>query len=138
MSGFELIDHTADVGIHAWGDSIEEAFKEAALGMFSLIGDTGKCERKGEMIVVVDNEEWDGLLVDWLSELLYAFDAEHVFLCDFDVKIEKKEKLNLIARAFGETYVPKKHGMHMEIKAVTYHMLKVDPERAEIRVLFDI
>ncbi len=138
MSGFETMEHTADIGIHAWGDSIEEAFQQAALGMFSLIGDIDTAEEKGELIVMVENEDWGGLLVDWLSELLYVFDTERLFLCRFTVTIEKGEKLRLTGRAFGEVYDPKKHGMHMEIKAVTYHMLEVDPEKADIKVLFDI
>ena len=138
MSGFETIEHTADVGIHAWGDTIEQAFEQAAMGMFSLIGDTDSCERKGELVVIVENEDWGGLLVDWLSELLYVFDTERLMLCGFEVSIEKGEKLRLKARAFGEVYDPEKHGMHMEIKAVTYHMLEVRPEEADVRVLFDI
>ena len=138
MSGFETIEHTADVGIHAWGDSIEEAFEQAALGMFSLMADVSKCEEKGELAVFLESDDWNGLLVDWLSELLYAFDAERLFLCRFDVTIEKGDRLKLRARAFGERYDPEKHGMHMEIKAVTYHMLEVDPEKGDVKVLFDI
>ncbi len=139
MSGFETIEHTADIGIHAWGDSIEEAFEEAALGMFSLIGRIDTCEKKGELAVFLESDDYGNLLVDWLSELLYAFDAERLFLCGFEVEIERKgDGLRLTGKAYGENYDPEKHGMHMEIKAVTYHMLEADPEKGEVRVLFDI
>jgi SHS2 domain-containing protein len=136
MSGFEIIEHTADVGIRAWGDSIEEAFEQAAMGMFSLIGDITKVDIVGEAEVRVENEDIEGLLVDWLSELLYMFDTDKIFLGKFDVSIT--DKYSLHARVYGERYDPKKHGMGVEIKAVTYHMLKVDEESNEVRVLFDI
>lgn len=138
MSGFELIEHTADVGLRAWGDTIEEAFEDAALGMFSIMGDISKADEVGEVEVVVENEELEGLLVDWLSELLYLFDAERAFLCRFHVKMEENGKIKLSGRAYGEEYNAEKHGMGTEIKAVTYHMLEADREKKEIRVLFDI
>ena len=139
MKKFEIIEHTADVGIRAWGDTIEEAFEQAALGMFSIIADVSKVDFIGEAEVRVENEEMDGLLVDWLSELLYLFDAERIFLGKFEVNIEERDgRYFLKGRVFGERYDPKKHGMGVEIKAVTYHMLKVDMEKKEITVLFDI
>ncbi len=138
MSGFEIIEHTADVGIRAWGDTIEEAFESAAAGMFSIIGDISRVESIGELEVRVENEEFEGLLVDWLSELLYTFDTEKLFLGKFRVKIERNGVLRLTGRAYGERYDPEKHGMGTEIKAVTYHMVDVNLERNEIKVLFDI
>ena len=138
MSGFEVIEHTADVGIHAWGDSIEEAFEEAAMGMFSLIADTDKCEEKGEISIILEADDYDSLLVDWLSELLYAFDAERLFLCRFNVEIEGENRLKLRGSACGELYDPEKHGMRTEIKAVTYHMLEIKPDKGDLKVLFDI
>lgn len=139
MAKFEIIEHTADVGIRAWGDSIEEAFENVALGMFSIIGDVDKVDVVGEAEVRVENEDIEGLLVDWLSELLYLFDTERIFLGKFKVSIEKLgEKYMLKGRVYGEKYDPKKHGMGVEIKAVTYHMLSVDTEKNEVKVLFDI
>jgi SHS2 domain-containing protein len=138
MAKFEIIEHTADVGIRAWGDSIEEAFENAALGMFSIIADVSKVDLIGEAEVRVNNESLDELLVDWLSELLYLFDAERIFLGKFEVKIDKKDRYYLKGRVYGEKYDPKKHGMGVEIKAVTYHMLKVDTDKNEVEVLFDI
>ena len=136
MSGFEIIEHTSDVGIRAWGDTIEEAFEQAALGMFSLMGDVNKVDMVGEARVVVENEDMEGLLVDWLSELLYLFDTERIFLGKFEVRIDGKYRLE--GRVYGERYDPEKHGMGIEIKAVTYHMLKVDTENNVVEVLFDI
>ncbi len=138
MSGFEIIEHTADVGIRAWGDSIDEAFENAAVGMFSIIGDVSRVKSIGELEVRVENEEFEGLLVDWLSELLYTFDTDKLFLGKFGVKIERNGVLRLTGRAYGERYDPEKHGMGTEIKAVTYHMVEVNLERNEIKVLFDI
>ena len=136
---FRIIEHTADVGIEAYGSTMEEAFENAAKGMFSLmIGKNlesieRKIEKKVEIPFDMDAEQ---LLVDWLSELLYIHDVEHLVFGEFDVKINDK----LVGRAYGEKYDIKKHGYGTEIKAVTYHMLEVkkDKKGYVVRCLFDI
>ena len=134
---FKIIEHTADIGIEAYGSTIEEAFENAGKGMFFIMTNGGKIESKVvkqiELSFDMDEEQ---LLVDWLSELLYIHDVDHLVFGEFDVKINKK----LIAKAYGEEYNIKKHGYGMEIKAVTYHMLEVKRNKKGyvIRVLFDI
>jgi SHS2 domain-containing protein len=135
---FKIIEHTADIGIEAYGKTLEEAFENAAKGMFSLMIGDGKIESKvmKEVEVPFDMDE-EQLLVDWLSELLYIHDVEHLVFGEFDVKIGKEK---LTGRAYGEEYDVKKHGYGMEIKAVTYHMLEVkkDKKGYVVRCLFDI
>ncbi|MCD6512650.1 MAG: archease [Thermoplasmata archaeon] len=135
---FRIIEHTADIGIEAHGESIEEAFEEAARGMFHIITDGGKIDSVVEREIEIKREmDMEQLLVDWLSELLYLFDVEHLVFGDFDVKIDD-EMLHGVAR--GEKYSREKHGYGMEIKAVTYHMLEIkrDKKGYIIKVLFDI
>jgi len=134
---YKIIEHTADVGIEARGKNLEEAFEEAARGMFSIITDGGKIDSKVERRVEIPSEDDEEmLLVDWLSELLYINDVENLVFGDFDVKIGKK----LIGFAYGEEYSREKHGYGVEIKAVTYHMLEIkrDKKGVVIKVLFDI
>jgi len=134
---YKIIEHTADVGIEARGKTMEEAFAEAARGMFAIITNDAKIEEKTERRVEIDNEgDEEMLLVDWLSELLYIHDVEGLVFGRFDVTIEKK----LVGVAYGEEYSREKHGYGVEIKAVTYHMLEIkrDKKGVLIRVLFDI
>jgi SHS2 domain-containing protein len=78
------------------------------------------------------------LLVDWLSELLFLHETEQVVFGRFDVTLDV-EKKSLSAVVFGEPFDGKKHSIGMQIKAVTYHMLKVKLESPfTVQVLFDI
>ncbi len=134
---FRIIEHTADIGIEAYGKTLEEAFENAAKGMFSIMTGGGKIESKivREIKIPFDMDA-EQLLVDWLSELLYIRDVEHLVFGEFDVKIDKE----LVGKAYGEEYSIEKHGYGMEIKAVTYHMLEVkkDKKGYVVRCLFDI
>ncbi|HDN95434.1 MAG TPA: archease [Thermoplasmatales archaeon] len=134
---FKIIEHTADVGIEAYGETLEKAFENAAKGMFAIITNNGKIESKIERKVEIPYEGDDELLlVDWLSELLYIHDVENLVFGDFKVKINDK----LVGYAYGEKYDRQKHGYGMQIKAVTYHMLEIKRNKKEvtIKVLFDI
>ena len=134
---FKIIEHTADIGIEAYGKTLEEAFGNAAKGMFSIMIGGGKIESKivKQLEIPFDMDE-EQLLVDWLSELLYIHDVEHLVFGEFDIKINDKLK----AKAYGEEHNVKKHGYGMEIKAVTYHMLEVkrNEKGYVLKVLFDI
>jgi len=134
---YKIIDHTADVGIEARGKNLEEAFEEAAKGMFAIITDNARIDSRKERRVEIQNEgDEEMLLVDWLSELLYIHDVENLVFGKFDVTIDEK----LVGMAYGEEYSREKHGYGVEIKAVTYHMLEIkrDKKGVLIRVLFDI
>jgi len=134
---YKIIEHTADVGIEAHGKTLEEAFEEAAKGMFAIITNEGKIESKEKRRIEIplDRDE-EILLVDWLNELLYIHDVEGLVFGEFEVKINKK----LTGYAYGEKYSRQKHGYGMQIKAVTYHMLEIKRNKkgVTIKVLFDI
>jgi len=138
MEDYNTFEHTADIGIEAYGRTLEEAFGNAAKGMFSIITNGSRVEavEKRHIELPVDSDE-EQLLVDFLSELLYINDVEEMVFGDFDVKIDDKL---LVADAYGEKYDRSKHGYGTEIKAVTYHMLQIKRNKKGfyIRVLFDI
>ena len=136
MKRYEIFEHTADIGIIAHGLTLEEAFENAAKGMFSLISPK-KIEKKEKKLIEVHREGDDEqLVVDFLSELLYIHDVENYVFGEFNVKINDV----LTAEAWGEKYNREKHGYGIEIKAVTYHLLdiKKDEKGFHITVLFDI
>jgi SHS2 domain-containing protein len=136
MKHYELIEHTADVGVKAYGTTVAEAFKHAAEGMFDIITDESSIDPVGEYEIILEAPDLEQLLVDWLSKLLYLNDAQDLVFGKFEVAISGN---HLSSYVYGEKYNKKKHRMGVEIKAVTYHMLQVhDINPIFVQVLFDI
>jgi SHS2 domain-containing protein len=132
---YEIIDHTADIAIRTSGESLAEAFGNAAWAMFDIMADASAVKPVGEVKVGVEAKDLGQLLVDWLSELLFLVDVEDVLFSEFDVDING---LNLQAVVRGEKIDPARHGLKTDIKAVTYHMLEVDDQKNIVQVLFDL
>jgi len=136
MKHYELIEHTADVGVKAYGKTVAEAFEHAAEAMFDIITDESTIDSIGEYDILLEAPDHEQLLVDWLSKLLFLNDAEDLVFGKFELIITGTR---LSARVFGEKYNNKKHKMGVEIKAVTYHILKVnEKDPIFVQVLFDI
>jgi SHS2 domain-containing protein len=136
MKPYELIEHTADVGVKAYGKTVAEAFEHAAEGMFDIITDESMINPVGQYDIQLEAPDLEQLLVDWLSKLLFLNDAQDLVFGKFQVTLTGNQ---LSASVFGEKYDTKKHGMGVEIKAVTYHMLQVQEKNPIfVQVLFDI
>ncbi len=135
---FEVLEHTADVGIVVRGTDLPELFANAGVGMFSLMADLEGVEEREERLITVEARDREGLLVRWLSELLYFLDAEEMLFRRFEV--EEMSDTGLRARAFGERIDPKRHRLHFGVKAVTRHMLQIEQQGGgyQATVLFDI
>jgi SHS2 domain-containing protein len=138
MGEFEVIEHTADVGIAARASTLPELFEVAAEGMFSFLIDPATVENRTFLERRVDADDLEGLLAAWLNDLLVVLSAEgfvpKVFVVD-----EVNEK-RLCATVHGEPVDPDRHHFRLDVKAATYHMLKV--ERTDggwsARVIFDV
>ena len=138
MKTYELIDHTADVGVKAFGKNLSEAFQNIAKGMFDIITDNSEIESVGQYNLELEAPDLEQLLVDWLSELLYLNSARNQVFGFFIVDLDEKNK-KLTAKIFGDKFDLSKHKIGSEIKAVTYHMLEVRNKRPyHVQVLFDI
>jgi len=134
---FEIIDHTADVGIRAYGVDIGQAFVNAAKALFSLITNLDDVAEVLHRDIELTAPDQESLLVEWLNELIYLFDVEHLLFKRFD--ITKLNHTQLKARNYGEKVDRSKHQLKTGVKAATYHMLKVDKGNGyQVQVLFDI
>ena len=134
---FEIVDHTADVGLIAYGADVSQAFANAARALFSLITELDDVEEflHRDIELVAPDEE--SLLVEWLNELICLFDTENIVFKRFD--ITKLNNTQLKARSYGEKVDSSKHKLKVGVKAATYHMLKVEKgDGCKIQVLFDI
>ena len=138
MEPYELIEHTADVAIKAYGKNIAEAFEQAAKAMFDIITDKSEVESVGQYDIDLEAQDMEQLLVDWLSELLFLHGANNMVFGFFKVDLDEK-KNRLSAHVFGEPFNISKHKIGIEVKAVTYHMLEIRDKRPyHVQVLFDI
>jgi SHS2 domain-containing protein len=135
---FEIIDHTADIGIIAYGTDVEELFSNAALALFSLITEPESIEEKSHLDLKVSSEDRDSLLVEWLNELIYFFDAKHLLFNRFDIESLTNNELKAICH--GECFDPMKHKIKRGVKAATYHMLKLDKNSGgyKAQIILDI
>lgn len=124
MVKYEFIDHTADIGINAYGKSIAEVFENAAIGMFDIISDTKTISAVGEYRIELSANSVEDLLIKWLSNLLFLHETDSILFSRFKVNLDV-QKCELSASIFGEIFDPKKHQYKTQIKAVTYHMLKI-------------
>jgi SHS2 domain-containing protein len=124
MPNFEIIDHTADVGIIAHGNSVGEVFINAAYGMFSLIADLEQVKEKISKEVVAEAPDQEELLVTWLNELIYLFDAEKLIFSKFEIVDLRQTHLEAVA--YGEKIDSSRHNLKTPIKAATYHLLKLE------------
>ncbi len=132
---YQIIDHTADILIRTSGKTMDEAFENAAYALFDTMCDASTVEPLKIKKVECEAPDLEQLLVDWLSRLLFLCDVDDMLFSDFQVNVTGTR---LTARIRGEKLDADKHQLKTDVKAITYHMLEVDPETNAIQVLLDI
>lgn len=132
--GYEEIEHTADWSIRAWGADLPSLFRAAAEGMLDLVGARAVKGPRPWRSFHLEAEDAEGLLVSWLSELLFALETEGLTFIDFDLAIIEWSELD------GRAQQAPSERPRKEIKAVTYHDLDISrSERGlETVVVFDV
>ncbi len=136
MKRFQLIEHTADTGLVAYGQSLDEAFANAAYGLFSIIAELRKVREVESLPVAVSAEDAESLLFEWLNNLIYVFEVEHLLCKRFDITEFTQHSLKAVC--WGERYDPSRHRLKIGVKSATYHMLEVDGEKNRVQVIFDV
>jgi SHS2 domain-containing protein len=132
----------SDVFFEAWGPTLEEAYRQAALAFYETLTDPGRVLGLEEKIVKASGMDLEELLYDWIERLIILFDSEG-FLAR-EVAVERiwgeDEVWRLRAILRGERYDPGRHPQGTHVKGVTYHMMVVDAESPvkRVRVLLDI
>lgn len=134
---FDLIDHTADVGLRIVAADLNALFEVAALGLMSLITSTEDIALREKRHFRLQGDDLEDLFVSWLQELLYVLDTDGFVFGRFQANV--KDTL-LEAAAWGEPFDPEIHSMNTEIKAVTYHQLEIGEtdQGWQARVIFDL
>jgi SHS2 domain-containing protein len=135
---YEVFEHTADIGLHAYGRTLAELFVNTARGMESLMVPPEQVRAITGRQISVEGHDEVSLLIAWLNELIFLFDTEYLLFCDF--AIDTISATRLTARAVGEPYDAQRHELSSAIKAATWHQAAVtaNDEGYSARVIFDI
>lgn len=137
MERFEFIEHTADVGIRAYGHTLSELFGNAARGMFSLIANLDGVAPTESVSIEVEAPDRESLLVSWLTELIYYYETERLLFSEFFVQECSETRLRGVAK--GQRFQPGEMEILRHMKAVTYHELEVTERGGQwtAQVIFD-
>jgi SHS2 domain-containing protein len=135
---YEVFEHTADIGLHAYGATLADLFIHAAQGMESLMVPPEQVRSVTRREIAVTGHDTVALLIEWLNELIYLFDTAHLLFHDFE--IDAITETRVTGRAFGEPYDAERHELSSAIKAVTWHEAAVDRTASgyRARIIFDI
>ncbi|GBD11073.1 Protein archease [bacterium HR23] len=138
MGGFTFLEHTADVGIVAEGATLAEAFAWAGMGMFAVIADLSTVREQEKVEVEVTAPDREALLVDFLNELNFLFEARG-FLCK-RIEVVEMEDTRLRAVCWGEKIDRSRHRIQCLVKSATYHALALQPTNGgwRVQVILDI
>ena len=135
---FKVIPHASDIGIRVQASSIKALFEYAAFGMFSLVSPPARIKNPVKKTINLDATDMENLLVVWLSELLYDFHTEKILFSEF--RIKAITETHVYAEVTGENLelTPKK--LKREIKAVTYHGMKITHANKKwtAEIIFDL
>ncbi|XP_059049307.1 protein archease-like [Achroia grisella] len=140
---YEYLDHTADVQLHAWGDTLKEAFEQCGMAMFGYMTELEYVEIKEVSTIEANADDMMGLLYHFLDELLYLFCVEPNLICrkivitDFNV-----EEFKIVCKCYGEEFRIGKHPQGTEVKAITYSAMQIIDDakdnKYEVYVIIDI
>ena len=162
--GYGTFDHTADIGIRAWGSEFSQVFEEAAKALFSVIVDLKTVSPRQKVKIELTKDSGEELFLSWLKELLFIFETKHLLLSEFKIidlnpassqsspGFPPKDLADpprnlagnlgycLIAEVRGEVLDNAKHSLGREVKAITLHQFKLvhDQGRYLAEVILDI
>jgi len=135
---YQIIDHTADMGIIVNGVDEKDVFIRAAYAMTDVMVKGNISKKTVIKDVSLQGEDFPDLMVRWLGEILYLFDGENLIVNSIKIKSISPTKLKSTLTL--SSFEPEHHPVIREIKAVTYHQISVDKTKDgwQARVIFDI
>lgn len=137
----KFFDHTADVLFVARAETLPELFNQCALAVEETMADVAKIKPKQKIKILGENKKVDGLLFDFMEELVFFKDYKQLLFSRFEIVITEKEGLyNMSCNAYGEKLDVARHDPRVDVKAVTMHEFEVikDQQGWKAKVLLDI
>ncbi|NQT06011.1 MAG: archease [Candidatus Omnitrophica bacterium] len=138
MKRYELVEHTSDIAIKVYGESLADLFVNAAYGMFDIIADLEGLKPSTSVKIELEAANAEELLVSWLDELIYNFYTKYIIFSEF--KIYGLNDTKVSAEAFGKHIGENRSRLKTEIKAATYHGLRIEEKNKiyEVQIIFDV
>jgi SHS2 domain-containing protein len=121
---FEVLEHTAEIGLRAEAPTLPALFADLGVGLFSLITDVGSVRRVRTWEVEIASDDLSSLVVDWLNELLFLHARDGALAAE--IHVHDVSPARLCATVHGEPFDPRRHPRGIEVKAATYHQLRVE------------
>jgi SHS2 domain-containing protein len=128
---YRYLEHSTDAIVQAHGSSLEELFENSAMGLVNIMFDIDKVENRQSETIIASDENLENLLFDWLEKVLLKIFIDQIVLSRFSIRVFEKDKnleekrYFLEAQVGGEKVNYDKHNYKIEIKAITYHELKI-------------
>jgi len=139
MTGrFELVDHTGDLGVRVFGESLSQLFEQAAHALTFIVTEPETIRLKETRKIQLEAKTDEELLITWLNELVYLFETKGLLFKTYDVLSVHDHHLDALAQ--GESYVEGRHPIKTTVKAATYHQLKIENHQGvwTAQVIFDL
>ncbi len=122
MTKWEHFSHGADTGVRGFGDSVEQAFEQAALALSAVVADISTIRERENVDIRCDAPDLELLLVSWLNAIIYEMAVRKMVFSKFRVAISG---LSLTASLSGESADPQRHQLTVEAKGATVTALRV-------------
>ena len=139
MTGrFEFVDHTGDLGVRVFGQTLPELFQQAAEALTFIITDPETIQIKETRKILLEAKTDEELLITWLNELVYLFETKGLLFKTYQVLSVHDHRLEALAQ--GESYAEGRHPIKTTVKAATYHQLKIENRHGvwTAQVIFDL
>ncbi|MEX1139247.1 MAG: archease [Bacteroidota bacterium] len=130
-AGYRILEHPADLGLEAWGETLSDAFRQSVLALLSVIVDAAAVSRQASRPVDLQASDPEQLLVRLLSEVIFALDAERFIVAQ--LVIDEMKGTSLKGTFKGERLDPAKHVFKLDVKAITYHQLSITEKGGLVR-----
>ncbi len=137
MDKFNYFETTADIGIDVRANNLEDAFISSALATMNLVTDVDRIDSVITEEVELVSEDLYALLYDWVTEVIMLMNCDFFIASKYELKITKEDENYLLsAKLYGDTYDTNRYNYKTEVKAITYHMMKIESVENEYHVKF--
>lgn len=134
---FRYIEHVSDAMVEAYGRTLGEAFAHSARALVNLVCNVSKVDPREIVSIETTGFDRKSLLYNWLEKVLLVLLIDNIILAKFEVKIKRhKDKYHLFSTCKGDNFVRQKHEYKVEVKAITYHGMKISDKKGKVIIRF--
>jgi SHS2 domain-containing protein len=134
---FRYIEHVSDAIVEAYGRTLGEAFAHSARALVYLVCNVSKVDPREIVSIETTGFDRKSLLYNWLEKVLLVLLIDNIILAKFEVKIKRhKDMYHLFSTCKGDNFLRQKHEYKVEVKAITYHGMKISDKKGKVIIRF--